>query len=91
YTLGTHWADTDKDNQVDSGELVAAVKGRESTIYKLMTYAVERWKQEQRGGASPTTQLLHFEEAYIAGLENDGYKYGGVVPLVCLYKIKYTE
>ncbi|MCX8177542.1 MAG: hypothetical protein N3F10_04500 [Candidatus Bathyarchaeota archaeon] len=91
YTLGTHWIDTDKDNQVDSGELIAAAKGRESTIYKLMTYAVERWKQEQRGGASPTTQLIHFEEAYIAGLENDGYKYGGVVPLVCLYKIKYTD
>ncbi|MCS7096609.1 MAG: STT3 domain-containing protein [Nitrososphaerota archaeon] len=91
YTIGTHWIDTDKDNQVDSGELIAAAKGRESTIYKLMTYAVERWKQEQRGGASPTTQLIHFEEAYIAGLENDGYKYGGVVPLVCLYKIKYTD
>lgn len=91
YTLGTHWADADKDNQVDSGELIAAAKGQESTIYKLMAYAVERWKQEQRGGASPTTQLLHFEEAYIAGLENDGYKYGGAVPLVCLYKIKYAD
>ena len=91
YTLGTHWADTDKDGQIDNTELISASRGQSSTIYKLMTYAVERWKQEQRGGSPPTTKLLYFEEAYIAGLDNDGYKYGGIVPLVCLYKINYPS
>ena len=91
YTLGNHWNDANGNGQADNGEIVAASKGQNSTIYKLMTYAVERWKQEQKGGAEPTTQLLHFEEAYIAGLDNDGTKYGGVVPLVCLYKINYPS
>jgi len=91
YTLGTHWADNDKDGQIDNTELISASRGQSSTIYKLMTYAVERWKQEQRGGSPPTTKLLYFEEAYIAGLDNDGYKYGGIVPLVCLYKINYPS
>lgn len=91
YTLGTHWVDNDKDGQIDNNELISASRGQSSTIYKLMTYAVERWKQEQRGGVPPTTKLLYFEEAYIAGLDNDGYKYGGIVPLVCLYKINYPS
>jgi dolichyl-diphosphooligosaccharide--protein glycosyltransferase len=91
YTLGTSWKDTNGDGQVESNELIAVSKGQNSTIYKLMSYAVERWKQENKGGATPTTKLLYFKEAYIAGLDNDGTKYGGVVPLVCLYKIEYPS
>jgi len=91
YTLGTSWTDINGDGQIGSDELIAVSKGQNSTIYKLMNYAVERWKQENRGGALPTTELLYFSEAYIAGLDNDGTKYGGVVPLVCLYKIEYPS
>ena len=91
YTLGTSWTDKNGDGQIGSDELIAVSKGQNSTIYKLMSYAVERWKQENKGGAPPTTQLLYFSEAYIAGLDNDGSKYGGVVPLVCLYKIEYPS
>lgn len=91
YTLGTHWADADGDGQVDSGETFSASRGQNSTIYKLMNYGRERWLQTQKGASSPTTELLYFTEAYIAGLDNDGSKYGGVVPLVCLYKINYPS
>ncbi|MBC7130564.1 hypothetical protein H5T51_05015, partial [Candidatus Bathyarchaeota archaeon] len=92
YTLGAHWVDANGNGQLDSGDdVVDAPRGKNSTIYKLMSYAVERWKQEQRGGTSPTTELTYFKEAYIAGLDNDGTRYGGVVPLVCLYEIEYPE
>ncbi|MEM3703618.1 MAG: STT3 domain-containing protein [Candidatus Bathyarchaeia archaeon] len=91
YTLGTHWADINGNGQVDSGELIPVSKGQNTTIYKLMTYAVERWRQEQKGGSQPTTNLLYFKEEYIAGLDNDGSKYGGAIPLVCLYKIEYPS
>jgi dolichyl-diphosphooligosaccharide--protein glycosyltransferase len=89
YTLGTHWVDANKNGQLDSGEFIPVSKGQKSTIYKLMIYAVERWRQEQKGGSPPTISLLYFKEEYIAGLDNDGTKYGGAVPLVCLYKIEY--
>lgn len=92
YTLGTNWIDANHNGQVDSGDnFTASPRGQNSTIYKLMTYAVERWKQEQKGGSAPAIQLNYFREAYIAGLDNDGTKYGGVVPLVCLYKVEYPQ
>jgi asparagine N-glycosylation enzyme membrane subunit Stt3 len=90
YSLGYHWHDSNKDGSVGSDELITVNKGQNSTIYKLMNYAVERWRQVQKGGSPPTIHLLYFSEAYIAGLEN-GSGYGGVIPLVCLYKINYPE
>jgi len=89
FTLGYHWHDTNHNNRAEDNELERVNKGQNCTIYKLMNYALERWRQEQKGGEPPTTKLLYFSEAYIAGLENDGTKYRGVVPLVCLYKINY--
>lgn len=91
YTLGTHWHDSNNNGNPDGNELIPVSKGQNSTIYKLMNYAMERWVQVQKGGSAPKTQLLYFSEAYIAGLDNDGTKYGGVVPLVCLYKVNYPE
>ncbi|MEM1551425.1 MAG: STT3 domain-containing protein [Candidatus Bathyarchaeia archaeon] len=90
YTLGTNWIDTNKNGQVDSGELEPNTKGQNTTIYKLMRYAVESWKQKHGKGGS-TFELLYFTPEYIAGLDNDGSKYGGVVPLVCLYKINWEK
>ncbi|MEM2280575.1 MAG: STT3 domain-containing protein [Candidatus Bathyarchaeia archaeon] len=91
HSLGTSWHDADKDGNVDDNELVTVSKGQNCTIYKLMRYAMERWMQAQQKGGSPTVKLQYFSEAYIAGLENDGTKYGGIVPLVCLYKINYPQ
>lgn len=90
-TLGISWHDSDRDGSIDENEYVQVSKGQNCTIYKLMRYAMERWLQVQKGGSPPATKLLYFSEAYIAGLENDGTKYGGIVPLVCLYKINYPE
>ncbi|MEM2387193.1 MAG: STT3 domain-containing protein, partial [Candidatus Bathyarchaeia archaeon] len=90
YTLGTNWIDTNKNGQVDSGEHEPNTKGQNTTIYKLMRYAVESWKQKHGKGGS-TIELLYFTPEYIAGLDNDGRKYGGVVPLVCLYKINWEK
>ncbi len=91
YTLGKSWTDKNGDGKISNDELISVSKGQNSTIYKLMNYAVERWKQENKGGLQPPTKLLYFKEAYIAGLDNDGSKYGGIVPLVCLYKIEYPS
>ncbi|MEM1563327.1 MAG: STT3 domain-containing protein, partial [Candidatus Bathyarchaeia archaeon] len=90
YTLGTNWIDIDKNGQVGDGELEPNPRGQNTTIYKLMRYAVESWKQ-QHGLSSSTIELLYFTPEYIAGLDNDGSKYGGVVPLVCLYKINWEK
>jgi len=90
YSLGYHWVDSNKDGSVGSDELIAVSKGQNSTIYKLMNYAVERWKQVQKAGPEPSIRPLYFSEVYIAGLESVA-GYDGVVPLVCLYKINYPE
>ncbi len=90
YTLGTSWIDSNKDSKVDSGELKPNTRGQNTTLYKLMRYAVESWKQEHGLGSS-TIGLLYFTPEYIAGLDDDGSKYGGVVPLVCLYKINWDK
>jgi len=66
------------------------IRGQNSTIYKLMNYARERWIQLNRGGQEPTTKPTYFAEARIAGLNNKS-GYGGYVPLVCLYKIDWDK
>lgn len=92
YTLGYHWNDANNNNRVDDGEQIAVNAGQNSTIYKLMHYARERWLQEQGKGGSPTVQLTYFKEAYIAGLANDGSKYGySVIPLVALYEVDWEK
>jgi dolichyl-diphosphooligosaccharide--protein glycosyltransferase len=90
YSLGTNWIDSDKDGQADSGELQPNHRGQNATIYKLMRYAVESWKQKH-GKDGSTIELIYFTPEFIAGLDNDGSKYGGVVPLVCLYKINWDK
>ena len=90
YSLGTNWIDRNKDGRVDSGELQPNLRGQNATIYKLMRYAVESWKQKHGKGGS-SIELIYFTPEFIAGLDNDGSKYGGVVPLVCLYKINWDK
>ncbi len=68
--------------------------GTNSTIYKLMSYAEQKWATANgftvvEEKATPSL----FTEAYIAGSEitysQAAYQYGGLVPLVCLFKIDY--
>ncbi|MEM3617200.1 MAG: STT3 domain-containing protein [Candidatus Bathyarchaeia archaeon] len=90
-TLGTDWHDSNENGYYDSSDYTSpSPKGQNATIYKLMRYAVESWKQRHGKGGS-TVELLYFTPEYIAGLDNDGSNYGGVVPLVCLYKINWEK
>jgi dolichyl-diphosphooligosaccharide--protein glycosyltransferase len=57
-------------------------KGKQTVIYKLMAYA----KDARTGSSHLTYPVTHFEPAYFS----EGRDYGGVIPLVCVYKVKYT-
>ena len=59
-------------------------KGLETVIYKLMQYG----KEVTLYGSS-TIQLEHFEEAYFSQTAASPRQYGGIIPLVCVYKINY--
>jgi asparagine N-glycosylation enzyme membrane subunit Stt3 len=72
--------------------------GLNSTVYKLMSWGKDRWCQVNGvtdPDASNVTQPTYFDEAFFAGLNlnpNDaGSKYGGIIPLVCLYKIDWQK
>ena len=79
--------------------------GMGSTIYKLMSWAKHQWcvkngrqdSEEQEWSENELSaadiQPRYFKEAFIAGLNlspSDAQsKYGGIVPLVCLYRIDW--
>jgi len=74
----------------------STVIGKNSTVYKLMSWGKQRYCNEY--GITPDVagvQPTYFDEAFFAGLNvnpNDaGSKYGGIVPLVCLYKIDWQK
>jgi len=54
--------------------------GKETVIYKLMSYGIET----KLIGYS-AVQLEHFENAHFS----QGKNYGGIIPLVCVYKVSY--
>jgi len=58
--------------------------GKSTVIYKLMQYGKEMTLQ-----GSSTIQLEHFEKAYFSQVAGSQRNYGGIIPLVCVYKIKY--
>jgi len=62
-------------------------KGQETIIYKLMTYGKERTL-----GSSPTVTLNKFvpADSYFSQTPGSPKAYGGAIPLVCVYKIKYS-
>lgn len=82
-------------------------RGMNSTIYKLMGWGKHQWcvkngvidpeedEWRKNGLSTEDVKPKYFEEAYFAGLEltpsDVGSKYGGLVPLVCLYKINYPS
>jgi dolichyl-diphosphooligosaccharide--protein glycosyltransferase len=73
-------------------------RGMNSTIYKLMSWAKNRWCRVN-GVIDPdqanVTMPQYFEEEYFAGLaltaQEASNRYGGLIPLVCLYKINYPD
>jgi dolichyl-diphosphooligosaccharide--protein glycosyltransferase len=81
YTLlGTDWVDNNENGRPEDDELIPNMKGRNSTLYKLMTYGKET-KLER----PPSVSLEYFDLAYFS----KGPPVGGIYPLVCIYEIKY--
>ena len=75
--------------------------GTNSTVYKLMSWAKQRWYDVGGGGTSggisldsPGVEPTYFQEVYFAGetltLNQAETNYGApIIPLVCLYKINW--
>jgi dolichyl-diphosphooligosaccharide--protein glycosyltransferase len=68
--------------------------GTNSTIYKMMSYAEQKWAAAN-GFTTIETKAnpSFFKEAYIAGADitytQAAQQYGGLIPLVCLFEIDY--
>jgi dolichyl-diphosphooligosaccharide--protein glycosyltransferase len=74
--------------------------GKNSTIYKLMSYAKQRWADISGVPAGVTAdeagvQPTYFKEAYFSGEELNpvaaSTKYSGLIPIVALYEIDWES
>ncbi len=72
--------------------------GTNSTVYKLMSYAKDRWGEVAGNAASPTVTTnvggiipTYFKEAHFSGESTNPFKYGGIVPLIALYQIDWAK
>ncbi|MEM2999252.1 MAG: STT3 domain-containing protein [Candidatus Bathyarchaeia archaeon] len=74
--------------------------GKNTTIYKLMSWAKQRWVDVsgvQSGITADETgvQPTYFKEAYFAGEKlsaiDASAKYGGLIPIVALYEIDWQK
>lgn len=79
-----------------SGMADSTVTGQNSTIYELMSWGKQQYCNQY--GITPDEtgiQPTYFDEAFFAGLNltpnEAGSEYGGIVPLVCLYKIDWQK
>ena len=69
-------------------------RGKNTMIYKLMTYGRHEWSRKYTGGIptpeTPVT-LQYFKPVRFFGIENSptDNPYGGVFPLVCLYQVDW--
>lgn len=92
------WTDEKAFYNTTSGEWLDA--GKNTTIYKLMSWAKQRWVDvsgAQSGIAvdEAAVQPTYFKEAFFAG-ENlsaidASAKYGGLIPIVALYEIDWQK
>jgi hypothetical protein len=96
WTNETTFATTTVDNTTGRQVQTWTDMGLNSTIFKLMSNAEQTWAA--RNGVTVTDQQAtaptYFTQAYIAGLEVDpntsAQLYGGLIPLVALYKIDWA-
>ncbi len=94
YTLGKIWVDSNNNGQADTGEITNSPQGMASTIYKLMSWAKQRWTDGTGGLVAPdetATQPEYFKEAFISGVNAPYDEYGGIIPLVALYEIDWQK
>jgi asparagine N-glycosylation enzyme membrane subunit Stt3 len=71
-------------------------RGTNSTIYKLMSWAKQLWcEQNQITPDEAGVEPQYFVPEFISGLtlssSDASSNYGGIIPLVCLYRIEYPE
>jgi dolichyl-diphosphooligosaccharide---protein glycosyltransferase len=76
-------------------------QGLNSTVYKMMSWAKQEYatkyglQNDQSGVVAPTYFLDDTKGGYFAGMELDpntaAQQFGGLVPLVCLYKIDWAK
>jgi dolichyl-diphosphooligosaccharide--protein glycosyltransferase len=99
-TADTAWTDENDfggiDNQTGTWEWNDM--GKNSTIYKLMSWAKQRWVdvsgvQSGVTADEPGVEPTYFKEAYFAGEDlsplEASAKYGGLIPVVALYQIDW--
>jgi dolichyl-diphosphooligosaccharide--protein glycosyltransferase len=93
-TLGTDWVDLNNNGTPDQGETIANTQGQSSTIYKLLTWAKQRWGDVN--GVTPDepgVQPDYFKEAFFSGenlsLAAASSQYSGLIPIVALYEIDW--
>ena len=71
--------------------------GRDSTIYKLMSWAKQIYTESPAALSAPvipdevSVEPSYFKPAFISGSEISPFEYGGVIPLVALYEIDYES
>ena len=74
--------------------------GKNSTIYKLLSWAKQRWVDVSGSPSGvqadePGVQPTYFKEAYFAGEHlspiDASQRYGGLIPIVALYKIDWDS
>jgi dolichyl-diphosphooligosaccharide--protein glycosyltransferase len=97
-TLGTDWVDLNSNGNPDQGETFPNTQGQSSTIYKLMTWAKQRWADVGglQGSVQPDTPGVepeYFHEIYFSGenlsLAEASSRYSGLIPIVALYEIDW--
>jgi len=100
--LNSTWTDETKFGTYDeNSRWIWNNVGGNSTIYKLMSWGKQSWCNKnnalsinEQGQTETAVQPTYFKEAFFAGLNlspNDARtKYGGLIPLICLYEIDYS-
>jgi dolichyl-diphosphooligosaccharide--protein glycosyltransferase len=79
----------------ETGTWIWNTKGRDSTIYKLMSWARQLYTESDAAQANAVLpdevaiEPTYFKPAYISGVDISPFEYGGVIPLVALYEIDY--
>jgi dolichyl-diphosphooligosaccharide--protein glycosyltransferase len=94
----TAWTDENQFGATNNstGRWVWNDQGENCTVYELMNYAEVQYTTEMSTiGYSikpdaTTTQPTYFTRAYFAGMETSPFQYGGIVPIIAIYKIDWN-
>ena len=95
----TMWTDENDFGQLNTqtGTWDWNAAGRDSTIYKLMSWAKQLYTESPAAISVPvipdevSVEPSYFKPAFISGSEISPFEYGGVIPLVALYEIDYES